>query len=207
MGVRDAGHRAGAGNPGHAGPAPLAYAARLAEDGGDTNSKPRLSFGGKHEHLERVRGGRDDDTHQFGDALQVWEEWPALSADERCERLRHSIICRAKNFSCHWIARAGPPGARPAHTGTAALDSLLPPDDAADLIQELPPAEQAPMLELIDDQTRTEVRALLAYAEDDAGGLMNPGLRGTPEWRSMRRLRTASPSASVETISLATSTA
>jgi len=27
------------------------------------------------------------------------------------------------------------------------------------------------MLELIDDQTRTE-RALLAYAEDDAGGLM-----------------------------------
>jgi len=46
----DAGHRAGAGNPGHAGPAPLALRrGDWREDGGDTNSKPPVSFGGKHE--------------------------------------------------------------------------------------------------------------------------------------------------------------
>ena len=51
---------------------------------------------------------------------------------------------------------------------------LLPPDDAADLIQEAPFEERAQFLDLLDDATRTEVRALLAYAEDEAGGLMNP---------------------------------
>src|SRR5205814_10319530 len=45
--------------------------------------------------------------------------------------------------------------------------------DAADLIQELP-EEREKMLGLLDDQTRREVAALLAYKEDQAGGLMNP---------------------------------
>jgi magnesium transporter len=51
---------------------------------------------------------------------------------------------------------------------------LLPPDDAADLIQALPPDQRDAMLALLDDATRREVHALLAYAEDDAGGLMSP---------------------------------
>ena len=52
---------------------------------------------------------------------------------------------------------------------------LLPPDDAADLIQEVADeAEREELLQVLDDQTRREVMALLAYAEDDAGGLMNP---------------------------------
>ena len=51
---------------------------------------------------------------------------------------------------------------------------LLPPDDAADLVQEAPEDDRAAVLELLDEQTRREVVALLAYAEDDAGGLMNP---------------------------------
>lgn len=51
---------------------------------------------------------------------------------------------------------------------------LLPPDDAADLVQEAPTNEQSRLLELLDAPTRKEVAALLAYAEDDAGGLMNP---------------------------------
>ena len=50
---------------------------------------------------------------------------------------------------------------------------LLAPDDAADLIQELPEESRADSLSLLDVQTKTEVSALLAYAEDDAGGLMN----------------------------------
>ncbi len=51
---------------------------------------------------------------------------------------------------------------------------LLAPDDAADLIQAAPPADREPLLALLDDATRREVSALLAYAEDQAGGLMNP---------------------------------
>jgi magnesium transporter len=51
---------------------------------------------------------------------------------------------------------------------------LLAPDDAADVIQAAPPAERAGLLALLEDTTRIEVTALLAYAEDEAGGLMNP---------------------------------
>jgi magnesium transporter len=51
---------------------------------------------------------------------------------------------------------------------------LLEPDDAADVIQEAPPEEREGLLALLDETTRKEVSALLAYAEDEAGGLMNP---------------------------------
>lgn len=51
---------------------------------------------------------------------------------------------------------------------------LLAPDDTADLIQQFPHDERAQMLALLDITTMREVVALLAYAEDDAGGLMNP---------------------------------
>jgi magnesium transporter len=51
---------------------------------------------------------------------------------------------------------------------------MLPPDDAADLTQEAPAGERDRLLGLLDEPTRKEVRALLAYAEDAAGGLMNP---------------------------------
>jgi magnesium transporter len=51
---------------------------------------------------------------------------------------------------------------------------LLPPDDAADLVQAAPAEEREGLLALLDDVARREVGALLAYAEDEAGGLMNP---------------------------------
>jgi magnesium transporter len=50
----------------------------------------------------------------------------------------------------------------------------LPPDDAADLIQAAPIERRDALLALLDDPTRREVTALLAYSEDNAGGLMNP---------------------------------
>lgn len=50
----------------------------------------------------------------------------------------------------------------------------LDPDDAADVVQELEEDEREDLLALLDPPTRVEVRALLAYAEDDAGGLMSP---------------------------------
>jgi magnesium transporter len=51
---------------------------------------------------------------------------------------------------------------------------LMAPDDAADLVQQAVEDEREALLALLDEQTRREVMALLAYAEDDAGGLMNP---------------------------------
>ena len=51
---------------------------------------------------------------------------------------------------------------------------LLAPDDAADVLQEIPKALRVALLGLLDEPTRKEVTALLAYAEDAAGGLMNP---------------------------------
>ena len=50
----------------------------------------------------------------------------------------------------------------------------LAPDDAADLIQASRADERDALLQLLDDPTRNEVSVLLAYAEDRAGGLMNP---------------------------------
>lgn len=50
---------------------------------------------------------------------------------------------------------------------------LLAPDDIADLIQNLDEATHAEALNLLDYTTLVEVKALMAYAEDEAGGLMN----------------------------------
>lgn len=51
---------------------------------------------------------------------------------------------------------------------------LLAPDDAADLIQAAPEDQRDALMGMLDELTRTEVTVLLAYAEDQAGGLMNP---------------------------------
>ena len=51
---------------------------------------------------------------------------------------------------------------------------LLAPDDAADLIQEVGADRRDELLALLDEPTRKEVCALLAYKEDEAGGLMSP---------------------------------
>jgi magnesium transporter len=49
----------------------------------------------------------------------------------------------------------------------------LAPDDCADLLQEAPLESRTELLGLLDESARREVRTLLAYAEDDAGGLMS----------------------------------
>ncbi|MDZ4835762.1 MAG: magnesium transporter [Candidatus Melainabacteria bacterium] len=51
---------------------------------------------------------------------------------------------------------------------------VLDPDDAADVIQKIPEEDRVHFLELLDESTRTEVSALMAYDEDQAGGLMSP---------------------------------
>jgi magnesium transporter len=108
-------------------------------------------------------------------ALDLWEEWPALSSTQRVERFRGLPQADVDDFfrSLDPLEQASLVQAlSPAERRLWVR--LLDPDDAADLIQGVPAEERPPLLELLDEQTRNEVRALLAYAEDDAGGLMNP---------------------------------
>ena len=51
---------------------------------------------------------------------------------------------------------------------------LLQPDDAADLMQEASDEFRSELMGLFDEPTRREVRTLMAYEEDAAGGLMSP---------------------------------
>jgi magnesium transporter len=108
-------------------------------------------------------------------ATDLQEAWPVLSAEERLEGLRLLTHAEAEDFLLGLSAReqaelilTTSPGER------RSWMRLLPPDDAADVIQEAPEAERDGLLALLDEPTRKEVSALLAYAEDDAGGLMNP---------------------------------
>ena len=50
----------------------------------------------------------------------------------------------------------------------------LAPDDTADVLQAMPVEMRWSLLDLLDDSARFEVAGLLAYEEDEAGGLMNP---------------------------------
>ena len=51
---------------------------------------------------------------------------------------------------------------------------LLAPDEALDVIQEAPGEEREGLLALLDDKTRREVKGLMDYAREKAGGLINP---------------------------------
>jgi magnesium transporter len=84
---------------------------------------------------------------------------------------------------------------------------VLDPDDAVDVVQGVPPSERAGLLDLLDRFSRNEVTALLAYAEDSAGGLMSPRyVRVRPDMTAaeatnyVRRQSARSAGRTVETI-------
>src|SRR5262249_39747380 len=114
---------------------------------------------------------------------ELTEAWPLLSADERLEGFRSLDRAGAELFLL---------SLRPAEQAKLILSfpeaeeqtwiRFLPPDDVADIIQHAPQKEKDRLLALIDEPTRNQVSALLAYAEDEAGGLMNPNfIRLRPE--------------------------
>jgi magnesium transporter len=108
-------------------------------------------------------------------AEELKDAWAVLSPEERLEGLRLLTWSEAEELIQSLSAReqteillaTSPQEAR-------AWLRLLPPDDVADVIQAAPLDERGRLLQLLDDAARREVVALLAYAEDDAGGLMNP---------------------------------
>jgi magnesium transporter len=109
------------------------------------------------------------------DAASLLEAWPILDAEERVEGFELLDSVTAADFflglptreQADLIAELGIDRSR-------AWVRLLAPDDAADLIQSFPEDKRSAVLRLLDPAAYREVLALLVYAEDAAGGLMNP---------------------------------
>jgi magnesium transporter len=108
------------------------------------------------------------------DSVELREAWWVLSMQDRIQGFRLLGADEAEEFFFDLSPRdqadlllALSPGERRLWL------RLLAPDDAADLIQETDEEHRADLLAKLDDTTRSEVTALLAYAEDDAGGLMS----------------------------------
>jgi magnesium transporter len=101
--------------------------------------------------------------------------WAVLSPDEQREGFELLERIEQDDFFLGLDApvQAGVLMAMPAGERKLWL-RLLAPDDAADLIQEVPEVTRPSLLALLDEPTRREVLALMAYAEDAAGGLMSP---------------------------------
>ncbi|SRR5712692_3979327 len=105
---------------------------------------------------------------------ELYEAWPILSTEERVEGFEYLQRNDADDFFLQLSARDRAELVLALPVGERRLwMRLLAPDDAADLIQEAPPDEREGLLALLDDSTRREVKGLLDYAEDEAGGLMN----------------------------------
>jgi magnesium transporter len=103
------------------------------------------------------------------------DAWPVLDPEARVEGFRFLTSGEAEEFFLGLSAfdRAQILRGLPSSEQRWWIRALAP-DDVADVIQEMPPEERAVLLALIDEPTRKEITALLAYSEDEAGGLMNP---------------------------------
>lgn len=107
--------------------------------------------------------------------LEAAETWPDLTPAQRATLLKQLPPAVGTEFFLDLAAAdqlevilALSPGER------RPWIRLLAPDDLADLIQAGPLEQHSALLGLLDESTRASVTALLAYAEDEAGGLMNP---------------------------------
>lgn len=105
----------------------------------------------------------------------LFEQWSLFSPEERLQNFSNLEREEAEEFLISLGARdqAELLLMMPASHRRTWIRQLAP-DDAADLIQETPPEDHAELIALLDRVTRREVTALLAYAEDEAGGLMSP---------------------------------
>jgi magnesium transporter len=108
------------------------------------------------------------------DAAELQEAWSLLPRDDRVEGFRLLSPDEAEEFFLDLPAVDQYELILGMRQGERRIWlRLLPPDDAVDLLQEADEEERGGLLELIDPATRREVNALLAYAEDEAGGLMS----------------------------------
>jgi magnesium transporter len=106
---------------------------------------------------------------------ELQETWSSLALEARLEAFK--ALSRAEGEDFFWNLSA--PDQVELLLELPAVERrgwmrFLAPDDAADVVQAAPEEERDGLLALLDDSTRQEVTALLAYEEDQAGGLMSP---------------------------------
>jgi magnesium transporter len=107
-------------------------------------------------------------------AEDLRDAWPLLDLEERSDGLR--VLPREDAEDFFIALSASDQAALLLHFRSGQRRQwlrLLEPDDAADLIQEAGEGHRAKLLGLLDAPSRKEVTALLAYEEDEAGGLMS----------------------------------
>jgi magnesium transporter len=108
-------------------------------------------------------------------ARDLSDAWPFLDADERLEGFRLLAPEEAERF---FVALDAREECELLATFTSTERQLwmrqLEPDDAADVVQAAAANQRETLLGALDATARREVTALLAYAEDNAGGLMSP---------------------------------
>ena len=108
-------------------------------------------------------------------AEDLREIWSLAHPDEKVEGFRSLSFAEAEELFLSLDTRAQGEllAALPANERQIWVRQL-PPDDAADVCQTASAETRESLLRLLDEPTRKEVSALLAYAEDEAGGLMSP---------------------------------
>ncbi len=141
-------------------------------------------------------------TSQTGNLLETWD---TLSEEERVDAFEQIPRAQADDFFLALNPRdqaslilSLPEGER------RIWMRLLAPDDATDVIQEAPEEDRPGLLSLLDETNLREVLALMAYKEDEAGGLMSPRFaRLRPEMpidEAIAYLRRQAQSGLVETV-------
>jgi len=121
--------------------------------------------------LPAEAGDAGDDEQLTPDELR--DAWPLLDLEERVDGLR--VLAREDAEEFFVALPAADQAALLLHFRSGQRRQwmrLLEPDDAADVIQQAG-AHRDMLLALLDTPTRKEVTGLLAYAEDEAGGLMS----------------------------------
>jgi NitT/TauT family transport system ATP-binding protein len=106
---------------------------------------------------------------------ELYEAWPVLSIQERVEGFKLLQQDDAEEFFLHLNVRDKAQLILALSLGERRLwMRLLAPDEALDVIQEAPEQEREGLLSLLDDKTRREVKGLMDYEAEKAGGLINP---------------------------------
>ncbi len=110
------------------------------------------------------------DPNGFPDPPERWEESPSTANMFRAldRATATEVFLKLPSAEQYRLLEEMPPGEQ------RLWMRVLAPDDAADVMQCAPEDERATLMAHLDPSTQREVKALAAYAEDDAGGLMSP---------------------------------
>ena len=117
----------------------------------------------------------DIESQEASLVARLLESWPHLAPEERLQTFRGLSADDSEDLFLALDPRANAELFLDFNRAERRLWlRFLAPDDASDLIQELPEEVRPEALQLIDEKVRREIMALLSYREDEAGGLMNP---------------------------------